>query len=182
MPHTGQLIFFGDKASEKAYGDALKRWTGLGATLVELHVPDKSGKTANVVLGFDDVAGYQSDRNQYFGCTAGRVANRIAKGHFMLDGKEYKLATNNGPNHLHGGVKRSLDKVVWRQLPGSERAAHSQTPADFALADNAAAGSSTAADSPAGAAADAGFQADRLPAVPNERPAPVRPASGATSP
>jgi aldose 1-epimerase len=84
-----------------------------GATLVELHVPDKTGKFANVVLGFDDVAGYESDRNQYFGCTVGRVANRIAKGKFTLDGKEYKLATNNGPNHLHGGVKRSLDKVVW---------------------------------------------------------------------
>src|SRR6516164_2412426 len=85
-----------------------------GATLVELDVPDKKGKLANVVLGFDDVAGYESDRNQYFGCTTGRVANRIAKGKFTLDGKEYKLATNNGPNHLHGGVKKSLDKVVWK--------------------------------------------------------------------
>jgi aldose 1-epimerase len=84
-----------------------------GATLVELHVPDKNSKLANVVLGFDDVAGYESDKNQYFGCTVGRVANRIAKGKFTLDGKEYKLATNNGPNHLHGGVKKSLDKVVW---------------------------------------------------------------------
>lgn len=89
----------------------------LGATLTELHVPDKAGKTANVVLGFDDVAGYQSDKNQYFGCTTGRVANRIAKGKFTLDGKEYQLAVNNGPNHLHGGVKRSLDKVVWKAQP-----------------------------------------------------------------
>src|SRR6202167_5306685 len=89
----------------------------LGATVTEINVPDKSGKFANVVLGFDDVAGYQSDRNQYFGCTTGRVANRIAKGKFTLDGKEYKLATNNGPNHLHGGVKRSLDKVVWKRKP-----------------------------------------------------------------
>ncbi len=85
-----------------------------GATLVELHVPDKDGKLANVVLGFDDVAGYESDDNQYFGCVVGRVANRIAKGRFTLDGKEYKLAVNNGPNHLHGGVKRSLDKVLWQ--------------------------------------------------------------------
>src|SRR5206468_2658335 len=86
----------------------------LGATITEINVPDKNGKFANVVFGFDDVAGYQSDRNQYFGCTVGRVANRIAKGKFTLDGKEYKLAVNNGPNHLHGGVKRSLDKVVWK--------------------------------------------------------------------
>jgi aldose 1-epimerase len=85
-----------------------------GATLTELHVPDKKGQTADVVLGFDDVAGYQSDANQFFGATTGRVCNRIAKGKFTLDGKEYTLAVNNGKNHLHGGVKRSLDKVVWK--------------------------------------------------------------------
>jgi aldose 1-epimerase len=85
----------------------------LGATITEINVPDKNGKFANVVLGFDDVAGYQSDKNQYFGCTVGRVANRIAKGKFTLEGKEYTLAINNEPNHLHGGVKKSLDKVVW---------------------------------------------------------------------
>ena len=60
------------------------------------------------------MAGYQSDKNQYFGCTVGRVANRIAKGKFTLEGKEYKLAINNEPNHLHGGAKKSLDKVVWK--------------------------------------------------------------------
>jgi len=85
-----------------------------GATLVELLVPDKHGKLADVVLGFDDVAGYESDRNQYFGAIVGRVANRIAGGKFTLDGKQYVLACNDGPNHLHGGVKRSLDKVVWK--------------------------------------------------------------------
>ncbi|MEX0866871.1 MAG: aldose epimerase family protein [Pirellulales bacterium] len=88
-----------------------------GATLVELHVPDADGKLTDVVLGFDDVAGYESDRNQYFGCTTGRVANRIAKGQFKLDGKTYELAVNNDPNHLHGGVERSLDKVVWKAEP-----------------------------------------------------------------
>lgn len=88
-----------------------------GATLVELRVPDKNGKLANVVLGFDNVQGYESDRNQYFGATIGRVANRIAKGRFKLNGKTYKLAINNGPNHLHGGTKRSLDKVVWNAKP-----------------------------------------------------------------
>jgi aldose 1-epimerase len=85
----------------------------LGATLVELQVPDKDGKLANVVLGFDTPAEYQSDKNQYFGCTTGRVANRIAKGRFTLEGKDYQLAVNNGPNHLHGGTKRALAKVVW---------------------------------------------------------------------
>lgn len=84
-----------------------------GATLVELHVPDRDGELADVVLGFDDVAGYESERNQYFGCTTGRVANRIAEGKFALGDKEYSLAVNNGPNHLHGGGDRSLDKVVW---------------------------------------------------------------------
>jgi aldose 1-epimerase len=84
-----------------------------GATLTQMHTPDRNGKLADVVLGFDDVAGYESDRNQYFGCTTGRVCNRIAKGKFSVDGKEYQVAVNNGPNHLHGGLKRSLDKVVW---------------------------------------------------------------------
>ena len=84
-----------------------------GATLTELQVPDRNGKFADVVLGFDNLEGYQAG-HPFFGSTVGRCANRIAKGRFTLDGKEYKLATNNGPNHLHGGVKRSLDKVVWK--------------------------------------------------------------------
>lgn len=85
-----------------------------GATLVELQVPDRDGNIEDVVLGFDDVAGYESEGNQYFGTTTGRVANRIAEGKFSLDGEDYSLAINNEPNHLHGGVERSLDKVVWR--------------------------------------------------------------------
>lgn len=88
-----------------------------GATLVELHVPGKDGKTTDVINGFDDVSGYESDANQYFGCTTGRVCNRIAKGKFSLDGHDYSLAINNEPNHLHGGVERSLDKVVWKARP-----------------------------------------------------------------
>ena len=88
-----------------------------GATLVQLHVPDASGKTADVIWGFDDVSGYESEGNPYFGCTTGRVCNRIAEGKFTLDGKEYTLAINNEPNHLHGGVERSLDKVVWKARP-----------------------------------------------------------------
>jgi len=88
-----------------------------GATLVQLRLPDKAGNVADVVLGWDDVAGYESSDNQYFGCTTGRVCNRIAKGKFTLDGTEYSLAVNNEPNHLHGGTQRSLDKVVWKAKP-----------------------------------------------------------------
>jgi aldose 1-epimerase len=88
-----------------------------GATLVEWHVPDKNGKLDDIVFGFDDIAGYESKANGYFGATTGRVANRIAGGKFTVDGKEYTLAKNDGPNTLHGGVKRSLDKVVWDALP-----------------------------------------------------------------
>lgn len=87
-----------------------------GATLAEMHVPDRTGKLADVVLGFDDMQGWQGKGNQYFGCTTGRVANRIAKGKFTLAGKSYSLATNNAPNHLHGGIK-GLDKVLWKATP-----------------------------------------------------------------
>ena len=90
-----------------------------GATLVQLHVPDQNGTVDDVILGWDDVAGYESEDNQYFGCTTGRVCNRIAKGTFTVDGKEYTLAINNEPNHLHGGIERSLDKVVWNAKPFS---------------------------------------------------------------
>ena len=93
------------------------RVTNYGATLVELHAPDASGTAVDVILGFDDVAGYESDSNQYFGCSTGRVCNRIAGGKFTLDGQTYTLAQNDGPNHLHGGATRSLDKVVWNAEP-----------------------------------------------------------------
>jgi aldose 1-epimerase len=88
-----------------------------GATLAEWHVPDKNGKMADVVFGFDDVAGYESEDNGYFGATAGRVANRIKGGKFKIDGKEYQVPKNDGPNALHGGLKRSFDKVVWDGKP-----------------------------------------------------------------
>jgi aldose 1-epimerase len=83
-----------------------------GALLTELHVPDRAGQTADVVLGFKTLEAYEG-AHPYFGATIGRVANRIAKGAFKLDGQEYALATNNGPNHLHGGVK-GFDKRVWK--------------------------------------------------------------------
>jgi aldose 1-epimerase len=82
-----------------------------GAILTELHAPDRDGKPDDVVLGFDDLGGYLAG-HPYFGATVGRVANRIARGRFTLDGKEYRLAVNNGPNALHGG-RKGFDKVVW---------------------------------------------------------------------
>lgn len=95
----------------------IAKWMARGATLTELHVHNTKGELNDVVLGFDDVAGYTTDDNQYFGCTTGRYANRIADGKFTLDGEDYELAVNNGPNHLHGGVERSLDKVTWNAEP-----------------------------------------------------------------
>ncbi|HEV2949823.1 MAG TPA: aldose epimerase family protein [Gemmataceae bacterium] len=86
--------------------------TTYGGILTELDVHDRDGKLGNVVLGFDNLAGYLA-RHPHFGATTGRVANRIAKGKFTLDGKEYKLAVNNAPNALHGGLN-GFDKVVWK--------------------------------------------------------------------
>lgn len=83
-----------------------------GAGLVEMSVPDRDGKLADVTLGFDKLDSYLT-RHPYFGTTTGRYANRIAKGAFTLDGKTYKLATNNGPNHLHGGLK-GFDMRNWK--------------------------------------------------------------------
>src|SRR5258708_2232180 len=73
-----------------------------GGIITEFHAPDRHGKFADVVLGCDDLQQYMKER-EYFGATIGRVANRIAKGRFELDGVKYQLATNNGVNHLHGG-------------------------------------------------------------------------------
>lgn len=89
--------------------------TNYGTIITELHVPDRQGKTADVVLGFDSLEGYLAG-HPYFGCTVGRFANRIAKGQFTLEGKTYQLAINNGPNTLHGGIK-GFDKVVWKAEP-----------------------------------------------------------------
>lgn len=83
----------------------------LGATLVEITVPDRLGKLGNVVLGFETLDRYLA-KHPFFGVVAGRYANRIKAGHFTLDGRTYTLAQNNGPNHLHGGV-RGFDKQLW---------------------------------------------------------------------
>lgn len=89
--------------------------TNYGTIITELHAPDRRGKTGDIVLGFDNLQQYLKG-HPYFGCTVGRFANRIARGQFTLEAKTYKLAVNNGPNHLHGGLK-GFDKVVWKAVP-----------------------------------------------------------------
>lgn len=88
------------------------RITNYGAILVSLEVPDKNGKLADITLGFDTLEGY-IPRHPYFGATVGRYANRIGGAKFKLNDLEYKLEANDGPNHLHGGIK-GFDKVVWK--------------------------------------------------------------------
>lgn len=90
----------------------------IGATLQSLLVPDRNGTTGDVVLGYATAARYL-EQPQYFGSTVGRFANRIAGGRFSLDGTDYQLERNDGPNHLHGGIT-GFDKVVWRIVSVSD--------------------------------------------------------------
>ncbi len=101
-----------------------------GAIVVSMETPDREGKLANITLGFDDLQGYL-DGHPHFGSTIGRYGNRIAGGKFTLDDTEYTLATNNGPNHLHGGEK-GFDKVVWaaEAVEGSAAVKFTYTSAD----------------------------------------------------
>jgi aldose 1-epimerase len=85
--------------------------TNFGGILVSVKVPDRNGKVADVVLGYDSLDGYVKDKS-YFGALIGRYGNRIAKGKFSIDGTTYTLAQNNGPNSLHGGTK-GFNKMVW---------------------------------------------------------------------
>lgn len=94
-----------------ALGTSVKLIT-YGATIAELKVPDKNGKMGDVVLGFDNLQGYLGP-HPHFGGTIGRYGNRIAKGKFTLDGKDYQLAINNAPNSLHGGPT-GFDRRVWK--------------------------------------------------------------------
>lgn len=86
-----------------------------GATVVSIETPDREGRLDDVALGFDSLEGYLGE-HPYFGATVGRVANRIAKGKFTLDGRDYSLAINNPPNALHGGIK-GFNRVVWKARP-----------------------------------------------------------------
>ena len=83
-----------------------------GAIIVSIRVPDRAGRFDDVVIGHDRLEGYLT-ASRFFGAVVGRFGNRIAKGRFALDGRTHELAVNNGPNHLHGGVK-GFDKVVWQ--------------------------------------------------------------------
>ena len=85
--------------------------TNYGATLTELHVPDRTGALSDIVLGFESLDGYIKG-GPYFGAIVGRVANRIKDAEFTLEGKRYALDANDKPNHLHGG-RKGWDKVVW---------------------------------------------------------------------
>ena len=97
---------------KNAFGMQVKI-SNYGGTIQSIQVKDRSGKFADVVLGFDSLTEYTAKTsNAYFGALIGRYGNRIAKGQFTLDGKTYHIPTNDGPNMLHGG-KRGFDKRVW---------------------------------------------------------------------
>src|SRR4029434_2218502 len=89
--------------------------TNYGGIVTSLKVPDRTGQLSDIVLGFDNLDAYLKG-HPYFGAIIGRYGNRNAKGRFNLNGVEYKLAVNNGANHLHGGIK-GFDKVVWNARP-----------------------------------------------------------------
>lgn len=92
--------------------------TNYGAIIVSIFVPDRKGNFADVVQGYDNIADYINMNSPYMGAVCGRCANRIEKGRFTINGKQYTLAVNNGPNHLHGGIK-GFNRVVWNVLEAS---------------------------------------------------------------
>jgi aldose 1-epimerase len=104
-----------------------------GGIITSITTPDRTGAIGDIVLGFDSLDGYLAG-HPFFGAIVGRYGNRIAKGRFTIDKQEYKLATNNGPNHLHGGIK-GFDKRVWNAgvlppIAGQSSVAFSYTSAD----------------------------------------------------
>lgn len=124
---SGVAMLSVDVLGQAPSGESIERYTlrnanGLradimtyGATLMRLETPDRAARLGNIVLGFDQLAPYLQG-TPYFGAIVGRYANRIAGGRFTLDGASFQLATNDGANHLHGGV-RGFDKAVWRATP-----------------------------------------------------------------
>ncbi len=107
---------------------AYVRLTNLGATIVAVGVPDRDGRVEDVVLGYKEWPSYQGD-GAAMGKSVGRYANRIAKGRFVLDGTEYRLAINNGPNHLHGGPAGFANRV-WESRVETDRVVFSYLSAD----------------------------------------------------
>ena len=107
-PQNGIAVDLFTLRNKKGVEAAICNYGGL---VISLKVPNRAGRFGDVVLGYDKLADYIKD-TPYFGAMIGRYGNRIAKGKFTLDGKEYTLAINNGPNALHGGLK-GFDKVVW---------------------------------------------------------------------
>lgn len=94
--------------------------SNFGATILSINVPDKNGEVADVIGGYDDLQSY-IDADGYQGAIIGRVGNRICKGKFILDGVDYDMYINNGPNHLHGG-KEGFDKKIWQVLSTNDSA------------------------------------------------------------
>ena len=84
-----------------------------GGIILSIRVVDREGRSDDVTLGYDQPSGYLADNSPYFGTITGRVANRIAQARFALDGRAYRLAANDGVNHIHGGPG-GFDKVVWK--------------------------------------------------------------------
>jgi aldose 1-epimerase len=113
---TGQLVELFTLTN--AHGIEVK-FTNYGGIITSIKTPDRAGHFADIVLGYDNLAGYLAS-SPYFGAIVGRYANRIARGHFTLDGATYTLAVNNGANSLHGGL-RGFDKVVWTARPFQDR-------------------------------------------------------------
>ena len=119
IQENGNKNYYGMIGNDSVYTYTLKNSRGVraivtnyGGILLELWTPDKSGKSGNVILGYDSLAGYLQKSNPYFGALIGRYANRISHGRFSIDGKSYTLALNDHGNTLHGGMK-GFDKVVW---------------------------------------------------------------------
>ena len=108
MPDGLEVFIFTLENSQGSYARVMT----YGATLVSLVVPDKNSRRSEITLGFDKFDDYLTKNIPYLGVVVGRVANRIENARFTLNGKHYSLAANNGPNHLHGGLK-GFDKVVW---------------------------------------------------------------------
>lgn len=112
--HQGEEIVEYTLSNPGGVSTSILTWGGIIRTLT---VPDRNGKLADIVLGFDSLNQYE-ERHPYFGTITGRFANRISHGQFSLDGTTFSLATNDGPNHLHGGIN-GFDRKVWNAFPST---------------------------------------------------------------